>query len=220
VRRGKVTASGIKCKLGVIAMCLGMVCPKISAGFLYPLEETQIRQAYFLGSDHSEKAARFLGQYVREYPQPTRGPWVYRIELRTPYEQVVRRAWERTVGYSAQQASKEYRARPDVVIVRVLISFMPPSGSTLPPSIRDGQPVEQSEDLWRDFPVHVMQSRPIESRAVNARPLYSRLRRGVGGAEIVLEFSALQFSSEVARVEVSAPDGQKIAAEFDLDALK
>ncbi len=218
--RHKVTARAMKCKLSVMALCLGIVCPKISAGFLYPLQETHVREAYFLGSGDREKAARFLGRYVREYPEPAKGLWVYKIDFRTPYEEIVRRSWEKTIGYSAQQAQRDNYAQADLVIVRVLISFVPPYGSTLPPSIRNGRPVERSEDLWRDFPVRVMQSRLIEPRTVNAKPLYNRLRRGVGGAEIILEFCAAQFSSEVARVEVTTPDGRRIAAEFNLDALK
>ncbi|HVS87024.1 MAG TPA: hypothetical protein VHF01_02255 [Candidatus Acidoferrum sp.] len=209
----------VKSKMGAIALCLCPVWPQISAALLFPLQETQVREAYFLGSGDREKAARFLGQYVREYPEPAKGAWVYRIDFRTPYEEIVRRSWEKTVGYSAQQAQRDYYAQPDLVIVRVLISFMPPYGSTLSPTIRNGQPVGRSEDLWRDFPVHVMQSRPIEPRTVNARPLYSRRQRGVGGAEISLEFIALQFSSEVARVEVTTPDGETVHAEFDLDRL-
>lgn len=197
-----------------------MLCQEISAGFLYPLQESQVREAYFLGSEHGKKAAEFLGQYVRGYPQPAKGPWVYRIELRTPYEEVVRRAWEKTVGYSAQQARKEYYARPNVVTIRVLISFAATYGSTLSPIGKTGQPIRQSEDFRREFPVQVTQTRPVEPSTVGATPIYSKRRGGVSGVDMLLEFGAEQFAPTVTHVEVATRDGQTVQAQFDLQKLK
>jgi|SRR5882672_6801739 len=218
MKRRKMT--GVRCKLGAITLCLFMLCPEISADFLYPLQETQIREAYFLGSGDRKRVAEFLGQYVREYPQPAKGSWVYSVELRTPYEEVVRRAWEKTVGYSAQQARKEYQARPDVVIVRAFISFAATYGSTLPPASKNGEPIRQPGDFRREFPVQVTQTRLIEPKTVSATPLYSKRRNVISGVDILLEFGAEQFGSGLTRVEVVTPEGQRVQAEFDLGKLK
>lgn len=54
---------------------------------------------------------------------------------------------------------------------------------------------------------------------MSRRPIYRR-HGGLGGAEVLLEFGAAQFTSRTAQVEVTTPEGQTVKAEFDLDDLK
>jgi len=215
-----VLDGGLKSKFVGAGLFVCVLYAENSAAFLHHLEGTQVREAHFLGSNHGQKAAALLGRYVRDDPEPDKGPWVYRIQLRTPYEEVVRRAWESGIGYSAQRAREEYHAQGDIVAVRVLISFVPPRGSTLSPTGKDGRPVGQSKDLQREFPVHVTQTRLIEPRVVAATPQYSKYRTGISGVEILLEFAAEQFESSVTHVQVITPEGQTVSADFDLDKLE
>lgn len=213
-------ARGVRTRMCAFSICLSMLMPGNLEAFLFPLREADIREAYFLGTGHREKAAAFLGEYVREYPRPAKGAWVYRIEFRTPYEEVVRRSWEKTVGYSAQQAKKDYDAGPDLVLVRIEISFAVNYTPGLASRGNNGQHVRPSEDFAGAFPVRVTQTLPIVPGALHSRLLYSRRRVGPSGVELLLEFSAKQFGPSTAHVEVMTPEGETVQAEFDLDKLK
>lgn len=202
----------------MLSVCLVAVASP--AAYLWPVSEESVREAYFLGSGDREQAARFLGQYVREYPEPAKGAWVYRIDFRTPYEEIVRRSWEKTVGYSAQQAKEDYYARPDLVVVHVRISLALTWDSASPSTTSSGRPIRQTEGSWTEFPVNVAQVRPIAPKAVRATPLYSRGRGSISGVDILLEFDATKFAAAMTKVEVTTPDGNIIRAEFDLGKLK
>ncbi len=82
-----------------------------------------------------------------------------------------------------------------------------------------GQVVGRPEDFWREFQFRVVQEHSIEPKKVSGRSIYRR-RGGLGGAEVLLEFDAEQFTSGTAKVEVTTPDHQTVEAEFDLDKLK
>jgi len=62
---------------------------------------------------------------VKRPPLPKSGPHIAEVEFRTPYEQVVLRARQAPGSYSAQQAEEDYRAQPDLVLVRVRINLTP-----------------------------------------------------------------------------------------------
>ncbi len=214
-------ASSLGIKVGRIALSLWAVAAQSTAAYEYPLGDHSVREAYFLGrTTDGVKVAKFLGQYVRRFQLPVKGPHVAEIEFRTPYEQVVLRSWQHSIGYSAQQAQKDYAAQPDRVVVRVLIYLTPTyPGFITHPSDSKSQAVGRPEDLWREFQFRVGQEHSIEPKKVSGRPIYRR-RGGLGGAEVLLEFGAAQFASRTAQVEVTTPEGQTVKAEFDLGDLK
>lgn len=221
VARGQEMASSLGIQVGSIALSLCVVAAQSAAAYEYPLGERSVREAYFLGrSTDGEKVAKFLGQYVRRFQLPVKGPYVAEIDFRTPYQQVVLRSWQNSIGYSAQQAQKDYSARPDVVVVRLFIYLTPTyPGFITRPSDSKGQSVERLEDFWREFRFRVAQEHSIEPKKLSGRPIYRR-RGGLGGAEVLLEFDAAQFASRMTQVQVTMPEGQTVEAEFDLDKLK
>lgn len=189
-----------------------------AAAFVYPLSEESVRQAYFLGRN-TEKAAPFLRPYAHKYPFPVKGPWVYEIDFRTPYAEAVRRAWEHSLDYSAQQAEKDYFAQPSRVAVSVVIYLTPTYGYNAPLTDSKQQVIAHREEFWREFPIRVSQERPVEPTKVISRLIYGR--HGVLiGAEVLLEFDASQFASGTAQVAVTTPGGQTTSAEFDLSTLR
>ena len=196
--------------------------PTLGAGaLLYPLQEEDVREAYFLGSGDRSRAANFLGHYIREYPKPSRGSWVYSIEFRTPYEQIVLRSWRNGAsGYSAQDAQREYETEPGKVAIRVGLSFGPGYTSALTRTYGNPEGEETLDELRREFPVRVTQDKPIVPSRMSALLSYSRNAVGARGAVIHIEFSALQFGPGVVQVEVGTPDGPQTEASFDLDQLK
>lgn len=204
-------------QMSAMVMSLCLVAAR-GAAYVHPLSEESLREAYFFGrSTDADKLKKFLDQYVRRFPYPSKGPYVAEIEFRTPYEQVVLRSWQNSMGYSAQQALQDYSARRDVVVVRALIYFT----ATYPNTATDstGQVVARPEDFWREFQFRFEQQSSIEPKKVSARSIYRR-RGGLGGAEVFLEFDVSQFASGPLRIAVTKPDSQTIVAEFDLDQLK
>lgn len=204
----------------VLSVCLVAV-PSVAA-YVYPFSEESIREAYFFGSGSArEKVGEFLGQYLRRFPLADTGPSVREVEFRTPYERVVRRSSENSVGYSAQQAQKDYAAEPDLVVVRLFLTLGPTAaGLVVPPTYHEGRVADPRENFWRDFRFRVAQESSFEPKNVRGRPLYSRRGRGLGGAEVLLEFNAAKFAAAMTHVEVTTPEGQTIRAEFDLGKLK
>jgi len=181
-----------------------------AVAFDSPLQEEQVREAYFLGrTTDGEKLSDFYKQYVHYFPFPARGPYysyVESVEFRTPYELVVLRSRGRLNQYSALEADEDYRAHPNQVVVRVMISFKLGYAGPIPPTNR--------------FNVRVSQSDPIEPKQFNTEWLCNLWNDcGVARFAILLWFDAEQFASGAAKVKITTPDGQILKTEFDLDKL-
>ena len=113
--------SSFRSCLAVFAVELLFV-PFLSA-FQSPLSDEDIRDAYFLGQRNDEATARAFLSYLKMLPAPKSGPYISEVEVYTPYSQLVERSRLHSVGYSAQQATKDYRAAPDSLFVRIRIDF-------------------------------------------------------------------------------------------------
>ncbi|MBI3670207.1 MAG: hypothetical protein HY237_10555 [Acidobacteria bacterium] len=211
-------------------MVFGMSLLLVQSALPYehPLDGHTVREAYFLGQRHDEKTAKFLARYLKRPPLPKTGPHVAEIEIRTPYEQVVRRASQAAGSYSAQQAEQDYRAHPDRIVVRVRINLTPTYPAFIAdPSRGKGEVRERPEDFWRDFSIRLVQGERITPRNASGRPLHTGGLAGpnpvVGaleGAEVLLEFDASQIRSEPLKIEVLTPNGQTVEVEFDLKELR
>src|SRR5205823_8474915 len=89
----------------------------------FPLSDTSIREAYFLGQRNDQKTSDFLKLYAKFLPLPQKGPYVSEIHLLTPYAQIVADSSRHSVGYSAQQAAADYHGRGDTILLQVRIEF-------------------------------------------------------------------------------------------------
>ncbi len=163
----------------------------------------------------------FLGQYTRRFELRSGGPNVGTIELRTPYQQVVLRSWEKQADYSAQRAQIDYAAQSGLIQVRVYVWLDGVKAG--PPDLysdRQGQVLDRRENFWREYRFRVTQEHLMQPKKIEGKPLYSRRGRGLAGAEVSLKFDAGGFAPRETQVEVIAPDGQTVAAKFPLDQLK
>jgi hypothetical protein len=212
----------IAARTAAIALTLCLAAAQSMIANVYPVSEESVREAYFFGqSTDRAKVAGFLGQYSRRLPCPNKGPCATEVTLHTPYEQVVRRSSENSVGYSAQQAQQDHAAAHDLLVVDVLVAPAVTAPGFVPTLSYDrGQAVDSRENFWRDFQFRVVQQNAIEPKNIKGKALYSRRGRGFSGTEIVLEFDAAQFEARTVQVEVTTPDGQTVRAEFDLEKLK
>ena len=136
---------------------------------------------------------------------------------------------KRPVTTAPQQAEEDYRAQPDLVLVRVRMNLTP----TYPAYVIDrssgrGQLRGRPEDFWRDFSIRVTQGeRRLTPKDVSGRPLHTGGIQGpnpvsgaLEGAEVLLKFDAAQFRAEPVKIEVLPPEGPSVEVEFDLKDLR
>jgi len=194
----------------------------VAVAYDFPLSSQAVREAYFFGqSSDRGKVAKFLGEYVRTFPSDKSNPSVGRIELRTPYQRVVKQSWDRQSNYSAQQAEADYAAQSSVVEVRVYLGFdnSEPSAADLY-SDSEGHIRDHREDFWRRYEFRVTQDRALEPLNVVGVPRYSCCGEGLSGALVRLDFDSSTLLARAMRVAVIASNGRKTVADFALDKLK
>ena len=189
-----------------------------------PLSDEAVREAYFLGQRHDETTARLLETYRRYFPVPKSGPHVFVVELFTPYALAVESSRQHSLGYSAQQAKLDYRARGDSLRVGVYVRYTSTYGAGFPYSPNK---VPGPTGTWKDFQVRLMlNGKTLEYRTVR----YEGTRMGTGGGKgagsratgfiIWQEYDASNPISTDATVEIDTPDGQHVVASFDLASLR
>ena len=203
-----------------------MIRPEIPAGFLFiarvlcliallslplrayvqPLDSESIREAYFLGQRRDEATRTFLAKYVQSFPVPHVGPHIGRIQILTPYAQLVLGSEEGMFGNSAMDAEREYRSHPVLFLVHVWIYSTP----TFTPG-------PKWDEFWGKLTVRVEQKKPLnalKSSYINYGP------RGSRGSELELQFDAAQITSAPITIDVSGPGAHPVEARFDLSKLK
>jgi hypothetical protein len=183
-----------------------------------------LREGYYLGKN-DKRYEEFARDYVKTFPLPEEGIHIERIEVRTPFKEMVDRARRAADGYSPITAEAEYSQAPPPLVVEVTLKLTPsfPAHTpyTLPVSV--GPILVRDSNFWQDFDVHLVQRGEIEPRVRFGRPLYSCDSFGscwLIGAEVTYEFDVDQVASRPATVVVHSPDGQELEAEFELDRLK
>jgi hypothetical protein len=93
------------------------------SAFQSALSDESVREAYFLGQRNNETTSAFFAPYLKTLAPPKSGPYVSEVEVYTPYIQVIETSRLNTVGYSAQQAAREYHSHAVTIFVRVRIDF-------------------------------------------------------------------------------------------------
>jgi hypothetical protein len=205
-----VATSAWRVRIAGMGLSLCLLASQSAVAVNYPLQEEQVREGYFLGrTTDGEKLTDFYKQYVHYLPFPARGPYfshVESVEFRTPYELVVLRSREKLNQYSALEADEDYRAHPNLIAIRVMISFKSGYAGPIP--------------LANSFKVRVSQADPIEPKKLTTQSICSVWQDcGVTRFAVLLWFDAEQFASGAARVKITTPDGQILKTEFDLDKL-
>jgi hypothetical protein len=184
----------------------------------YPLDSSAIRTAYFIGTGPA--VAAFTARYVQDLPLPKSGPHISEIEVRTPFSQVIALSREHSVGYSAQQAEADYKQHPASFKVRITIRFTPTySFQVPPPGCRGIQRMQSVQECFHDFRFSVSQARKLQPGEIYGVPTYDDGGVLISG-DVWFEFNAAQIKSAPLLIEVTAPDGQVVSADFDLAGLR
>jgi len=197
-------------------IALAIVLPALA--YDYPLSSEAVREAYLRGKGDSAKRDEFFAKYTQHLPFPKTGPHVEMVQLETPFAVVVEHS-AKTINYHAPDAAEEFEGKPGVFRVHVEIDLTDSYAALL--SSTDGVANLRSPDFWHDFKIRLIQGREIHARTFNGFPLYSYGDASVlTGAEVDLEYDAAKIKSDDATVEVIAPDGQDVKADFDLGTLR
>lgn len=199
-----------------------------SFAFDTPLSDEAVREAYFLGQRRDETMAALLNKYTQFLSPPKTGPHIYSVTVFTPFALLVQQSSQHTSGYSAQQAALDHRDQPEFIRIIVQIQFTDSYGPYIvrPTGSRSGSPkgfVPRPYDFWKDFDVQVSsKDQNLEPFSSSGQPLLLCDEGGctLTGATIQFDFSAEDFPSGSAIIDVNPPEGDPVFIDFDLDHLR
>ena len=204
-----------------IVLATLLLFPQNLPAMAFPLSDTAIRDAYFLGQRNDQKTAEFLKLYTRSLPLPDKGPYIAEIDLLTPYAQIVSDCSRHSIGYSAQQAAADYHGRGDTLLLQVRIELTPTY--TYDDAVRTANDTAAElnrqlypEDFWQAFQFKFSQEEEtFEPRAVSADPIEgaaSPSDRGptLHGSIVSLEFEAESVEPGIVQIGVTTPTGQHV----------
>ena len=213
----------ISCLLA-LSLVLALPCSALDT----PLSDTAVRQAYFMGQRHDESLARFLDHYTKHLAPPKTGPYISSVSFLTPYALLAQFSDRQAYGYSAQQAELNHRSLVETVKITIEIQLTDTYSAVMrnPAARTTGTPTEyllRPSDFWRDFRVQIFNGdESLAPFLYSGHPIYFCGDSGctLVGATIHLEFLAESFTSDSARVSIDPPEGDRVAAEFDLVSLR
>jgi hypothetical protein len=219
----------------LIIFALAFPCPP--AAFDTPVSDTGVRQAYFLGQRHDETFGRFLDSYYKHLPSPKTGPYISSVAFLTPYALLTEFASQQPYGYSAQQLELDHRGMVETVkvIVEIQLTDSYPAVMPNPVGRTSGTPwrrIQRPGDFWRDFQIKVVSNgKNMVPFTLSGEPNYvcgdsdfPGLAIGeycaLVGATVQMEFLADAFATDSAEVLINPPEGDSVAVDFDLYALR
>src|SRR6266436_844879 len=216
-----------KCSITAVLMTF-MILPASSFAFNTPLSDQAVREAYFLGQRGDETMAAFLSKYTKPLRPPKTGPDIASITFFTPFALLVQQSSQHSSGYSAQQAALDHRDQPEFVRIIVQIQLSDSYGPYIvrPTGTRSGSPkgfVPRPYDFWKDFDVQVSsKDKNLEPFSSSGQPLLLCDEGGctLTGATLQFDFSAEDFPSGSATIDVNPPEGDPVSIDFDLDHLR
>jgi hypothetical protein len=214
--------------IAAVLIAAALLTPS-SFAFDTPLSDQAVREAYFLGQRHDETMATFLNKYTKYLEAPKSGPDIASITFWTPFALLVQQSSEHTSGYSAQQAALDHRDQGEFVriIVQIQLTNSYAAYIVRPTGSRSGSPngfVPRPYDFWKDFDVQVSSDeKKLKPFSSSGHPNLICSDDGgceVTGATLWFDFSAEDFASGSATIEVLPPEGDPVSVDFDLDHLR
>lgn len=196
--------------LAVLAICL--LAAPVFAGYEYPLQSAEIRNAFFLGQRDDSATAEFLTPYAHKFTQPQAGETtVTEIDVLTPYAQIIQRGARNLSGDSEVQTETDLRAHPLRFLVKASVYFNLAFADATPNGLGD-----QSSE--HSFSAKLSQGHAIVPLRTMVEPIYAM--HGPPGVMITVEVDPAKISSAPMHIVVNTPDGRSVSADFDLTKLK
>jgi hypothetical protein len=196
----------------------------VAGAFDSPLDSNAIRDACLFGHRHDAVLDEFFASYIHSLPMPKTGPHIARVELETPYSQIVHRAFQAPVEYTPRQAEEDFRKQPEEIVIRVQIDMTDDYPAFWIEKTPHGDVAHQrAADFWRQFTIRVSQDRELKPKTLRGQinnMTGSRHFNSFEGAEVRLTFDAAKVASAPLVVEVLTPDGQDVQTDFDLNRMR
>ena len=191
----------------VIAAAVLAFALAVSAGaYDFPLSESSIRDAYFLGTRETTLGTKFLAEYTHDIPKLRFGNYHSFASLRTPFTQVAILSSQK-LNYSAQDAVKEFLGKPMVFRLHLEICYMVDA----PPDGLDVRIVQQRKELLPDSSERALFFPASDKYALPPPAI---------GETIDFEFSPDKIDSSTLSILIDAPDGQQAQLDLDLRSLR
>jgi hypothetical protein len=200
-----------------------------SFAFDTPLSDQAVREAYFLGQRADDTTAAFLNKYTKYLEAPRTGPDIASVTFFTPFALLVQQSKQHSSGYSAQQAALDHRNQGEFarIVVQVQLTNSYAAYIVRPTGSRSGSPngfVPRPYDFWKDFDAKVTSDdKNLKPFSSSGHPNLICSDDGgceVTGATLWFDFSAEDFASGSATIEVLPPEGDPVTVNFDLDHLR
>lgn len=182
------------------------------AGYEYPLQSPEVRNAFFLGQRNNWQTIEFLEAYTKRWTQPQSDKYtISEVDVLTPYLQIVQRGIRLAPADSEVQTETDLRAHPLRFLVKASVYFNAASVDTTPSGI-------ETQDSGHTFSAELSQAHEIAPLRTAVDPIYGK--HGPSGVLITLEVDPDKITSAPLHITVRTPDGRSVSADFDLSKLK
>lgn len=171
----------------------------------FPLTESSIRDAYFLGARQGGLGPDFLAEYTRTIPKLSVGDFKSTLTIETPFTQVAVYA-SRKLNYSAQDAVKDFSDKPLVFRIHMDIIYMVDA----PPDAIEFKLIQNKKEL---IPDSVERSSYFPASDPYTSP-------PAIGETLTIEFKAEKIDSSTLSILIDTPDDQHAELELDLRTLR
>lgn len=190
-------------QLAALAVGLTLVFP--AWAYDVPLSESSIRDAYYLGTRATSLGPDFLREYTQNLPELKVGRYTSVIKLETPFSQIAA-ASANKLGYSAQDAVKEFRGKPLAFRISMDICYK----------------IDAPENAVR---IKVFQNeKEVFPETYSSSPYYPATdkytRVSSIGERVEVEFKPNKIESTTLLIAIDTPDGQRAEIAFDLQTLR
>jgi hypothetical protein len=190
--------------IGAVLLAFALVVPAWAYDF--PLSESAIRDAYFLGTRQTSLGLNFLADYTHEIPKLSLGNYRSFARLETPFTQVAILS-SKKLNYSAQDAVKEFLGKPLVFRIHLEICYM----LDAPPDGLEVRIVQNKKDLLPDSSERALFF-PASDKYAAPPPAI--------GETMDFEFRPDKIDSSTLSILIDTPDGQQAQLDLDLRALR
>jgi hypothetical protein len=190
--------------IGAVLLAFALAIP--AEAYDFPLTESAVRDAYFLGNRQTSLGTKFLAEYTHEIPKLNLGSYRSFASIETPFTQVAILS-SKKLNYSAQDAVKEFVGKPLAFRIHLEICYMldaPPDGLQVRVLQKKKDLVPDSSERALFFPASDKYAGPPPSI----------------GETMDFEFSPDKIDSSTLSILIDTPDGQHAETEFDLQALR
>jgi hypothetical protein len=178
---------------------------RAACGYDFPLSESAIRDAYFLGSRGPSQGQAFLGQYTHAVNELKLGACTSAVSVETAFAQIAVHA-SKAVNYSAQDAMKEFLGKPAVLRMHLDICYLAGAPEN---AIKIAVLQNKKSVRWTS-----------ENRSAYYPPSDESTQVSNNGERIDLEFPADRIDSSELTIRIDTPDSQHGETVFALESLR